>query len=280
MFNVQSDPIYSLPHLYISGLNLSVASTKIIAISPGQCRDVNDVLDMPVGYQGLQGLTAPAVLPSGYRQPLFVNSAAVGANGLDAGSLAASSQYAIYLIGDSRGYKPVAGIMSLAAKAYPLMPLGYDSLRLLGFVATDSSSNFVFATSAPQMMKDALEYAMSPAVAELSGGNATSFTGVDLDSSIPLGTLPNVMAILAVTFIPASDGSYVQFRATNSGVSASVPTISAVAAGVAQTQYLSVVCGVNGSSHTSLDYLVSSSSDSVSFSVVGYSAAPFSAYPS
>ena len=276
---IQSDPIYSLPFLYISGLKLSIASTKIIAISPGQCRDSNDKIDMPVGFQNLQGLTQPAILPANYRQPLFVNSGAVGINGLDAGVLAASSQYAVYVIADSRGYNAVAGIMALAAKAFPVMPLGYDSLRLIGFVSTNASTNFVFSTNKPQMMFNALDYALSPAVSVRAGGSATTFTGVDLNTVVALGTLPNVMVTLAVTFIPAGDGSYVQFRATGSSLTAGVPTITAIAANVAQTSYINVVCGVNGSSHTSLDYLVSASSDQVSFSVIAYTAAPTTALP-
>lgn len=277
---IQSDPVYSLPYLYLNGLDLSIASTKIIAIAPGQCRDSTDSIDMPVGYQDLQGRTSPAVLPDNYRQPLFVNSAAVGANGLDQGVLEASKQYAIYLIGDSRGFNAVAGLMSLAAKNYPLMPSGYDSMRLLGFVSTNASTNFVFSTNKPQLMKSALSYALSPAVAALSGGSATTFTSVNLNNAIPLSGLPNVMATLVVTFIPSSDGSYCQFRATGSGVSDNVPTISALAAGVAQTQYINVVCGIDGIPQTSVDYLVSSAADSLSFTVVGYTAAPLTAYPS
>lgn len=275
---IQNDPIYSLPFLYISGLDLSVASTKVIAIAPGQARDSNDIMDMPVGFQGLQGLTYPATEANGYRPPLLVNTAVVGANGLDAGTLAASSQYAVYLIGDSRGYKNVAGIMTLASNAYPVMPLGYDSLRLLGFVSTNASSNFVFATNKPQMMKSAKSYALSPAVSALAGGSSTTFATVDLNAAIPLATLPNVIATLAVTFIPVSDGSVAKFRPSGSSATTGLVTISAVAAGVAQTQYVQVTCGVD-SSKTGLDYLVSSASDSLSFSVVAYTGAPLEAYP-
>lgn len=276
---IQNDPVYSLPYLYISGLDLSVASTKIIAIAPGQARDSNDVIDMPVGFQNLQGNVYPATQYSNYKPPLLVNAQVNGINGLDQGSLAASSQYAVYLIGDSRGYLPVAGIMSLASNAYPLLPLGYDSYRLLGFASTNASSNFVFSTNPVQMMNAASAYYLSGSSAALSGGNSTSFAGVDLNSYVPLGTLPNVIVQLLVTYIPASVGSFVQFRPTGSSATAGLVTISAQAAGVAQTQYIQVVCGVNGSSHTSLDYKVSSSSDSLSFSVVGYVGAPRAAYP-
>ena len=62
---VQNDPIYSLPHLYISGLNISIASTTILAIAPGQARDSSDNIDMPVGFPNLQGNSVPPVLFQG-----------------------------------------------------------------------------------------------------------------------------------------------------------------------------------------------------------------------
>lgn len=276
---VQNDPIYSLPHLYISGLNISVASTTVLAIAPGQARDSMDMIDMPVSFPNLQGVTNPTVLFQNYQQPLYLNSAVNGANGLDTGSLAASTQYAVYLIGDSRGYNPVAGLISLSSNFGPLVPFGYDSNRLLGFIETDGSSHFVYATHEPQSMVGAVGYFLSPAVSVLSGGNATTFTGVDLNSAVPSGTLPNVIVDLLVTFIPAAIGDVAQFRPTGSTATANLSTITGIAAGIAQTQYIQVIAGVNGSSHASIDYLVTSSSDSLSLSVVGWTGAPHVAYP-
>jgi len=77
---IQNDPIYSLPYLYISGLNISVASTTVMAIAPGQARDSSDNIDMPVGFPNLQGNTNPAMLFQNYLPPLFVNGAITGAN--------------------------------------------------------------------------------------------------------------------------------------------------------------------------------------------------------
>jgi hypothetical protein len=276
---VQNDPIFSLPHLYISGLNISVASTTVLAIAPGQARDSNDMIDMPVSFPNLQGNTNPPILFQNYYQPLFVSSAVNGVNGLDTGTIAASTQYAIYLIGDSRGYNNVAGVLSLTSNAFPLLPNGYDSYRLLGFIETDGSSHFVYATHEPQNMAGALGYYVSPPSSVLSGGNATTFTGVDCNTPVPAGTLPNVILELLVTFTPAAIGDVVQFRPTGSSATSGVPTIVGVTANVAQTQYLQIIAGVNGSSHTSFDYLVTSSSDAVSVSVVGWIGTPHTAYP-
>lgn len=277
---VQNDPIYSLPHLYISGLNISIASTTILAIAPGQARDMNDVIDMPVGFPNLEGITMPATRFQNYMPPLLINSAVNGANGLDQGTLAASTQYAVWLIGDSRNYNPVAAILSLTSNAYALLPSGYDSLRLIGFIQTDGSSHFVYATHKPQNMVNALAYYNQPPISVLSGGNATTFTAIDLtaSSAVPTTTLPNVIVQLLVTFIPAAVGDIVEFRPTGSTATSGLVTITGIAAGIAQTQYIQVIAGV-GSSKPEIDYLVSSASDSVSVSVAGWTGVSNTAYP-
>lgn len=277
---IQNDPIYSLPYLYISGLNISIASTTVLAIAPGQARDSNDNIDMPVGFPNLQGNSVPVALYQGYQPGLLINAAVNGANGLDVGSLAASTQYAVYLIGDSRGYLPVAGILTLTSNVLPKLPQGYDSYRLLGFQATGGSSTFVYATSKPQNMRNALQYINQPPISVLSGGNATSFTAIDLttNSAIPTTTLQNVIVTLLVTFTPLAANDIVQFRPTGSTATAGLPTITGAAAGVAQTQYIQVIAGV-GSSKPEIDYLVSVSGDAVSVSVVSWVGVSNTAYP-
>jgi hypothetical protein len=280
MSAIQNDPIYGLAHLYISGMNISVASTTVLAIAPGQCRDSQDVIDMPIGFANLQGHVYPATQFQNYQPAIFINSAINGANGLDAGSLAASTQYAVYVIGDSRGYNQVAAILSLTSNAYPLIPMGYDSYRLIGFIETDGSSHFVYATHKPQNMVGALTYFNSPPVSVLSGGNATTFTAIDLtaSSAIPTTTLPNVIVELLVTFIPLAIGDVVEFRPTGSTATGGLVTITGIAAGVAQTQYVQVIAGV-GSSKPEIDYLVSVSGDAVSVSVVSWTGVSNTAYP-
>lgn len=276
---LQVSPVYALPYLYISGLDISIAGLTTIGVSAGQCRDSNDIIDMPVGFSDLQGQTYPATLNANYRPGLIIDATAVGANGLDRGALAASTNYAVYLIGDSRGFEPVAAVLSLASNAGPAMPFGYDSYRLLGFVGTNGSAQFVYSADRPQWMSRAQSYMLSPAVAGLSAGNSTSFASVSLNSAVPTGALTNVIVTLAVTYIPASSSSTVMFRPTGSSATSYLPTIQAGEAGVAQQQYISVIAGVNGSSQCSLDYKVGNAGDSLSFSVVAYTAAPNMSYP-
>lgn len=281
--NIQNETIYALPHLYIQGLQLSAATptaATVVAIAPGAARDSNNAIDMVVGLQNYFGIDNPAQLFAGYQPGLFVNSAVNGANGLDTGTVAASTQYAFYLIGDSRNYNNAAGLMSLTSNAAPILPSGYDSYRLIGFWQTDGSSQFVYATHKPQNIAGLLTYFNSPAVSVLSGGTATSFTAIDLtaNSAIPTTTLPNVIVTLLVTYTPAAVGDTVQFRPTGSTATANLPTITGTTAGIAQSQYIQVIAGV-GSSKPEIDYKVTSGSDSVSVSVVEWAGVSNSAYP-
>ena len=279
---IQNDAIYPLPHLYITGLQLSAATptaATVVCVSPGAARDSNNILDMVVGLQNYAGIDNPASIDC-YQPGLFVNSAVNGANGLDTGTIAASTQYAFYLIGDSRLYNNTAAIMSLTSNQASIMPPGYDSYRLIGFWKTDSSSQFVYATNKPQNIGGLLTYFNSPAVAVLTGGTATSFTAIDLttNSAIPTTTLPNVLVTLLVTFTPVAAGDTVQFRPTGSTATGNLPTITGITAGIAQSSYICMIAGV-GSSKPEIDYKVTSGSDAVTVSVVEWAGVSNSAYP-
>jgi hypothetical protein len=275
----QNDPIYSLPHLYIAGMNISIASTTVLAVAPGQCRDSNDNIDMPISFPNLQGNTYPPSLFQNYMPPIFINSAINGAGGLDTGTIAASTQYAIYVIGDSRGYNQVSALISLTSSPGPTIPYGYDSYRLIGFIETDGASHFVYATHEPQSINSSLSYYLQPPISVLSGGDATTFTAVAVTTAVPSLGLPNVILYLLVTFIPAAVNDVAQFRPTGSSATTNVTTIVGLAAGVAQTQYLQIIAGINATPDPSFDYLVTSASDSLSVSVVGWTGAPHTVYP-
>lgn len=270
---IQNDPIYSLPHLYISGLNISAASTTVLAIAPGQARDSNDNIDMPVGFPNLQGNVVPTPVASLQNLPIYINSAVNGANGLDTGTLAASTNYAVWLIGDSRGYKPIAGLLSLYSNAFPILPAGYDSYRLLGFANTDGSTHFLAAQIVQAV--NARAFYLQPEASVLSGGNSTTFAGIDLSGTIADAdvALPDTtIVILDVVFTPAAVGDVVQFRPYGSTATANLPTIVGITAGIPQQQYIQVVCGTGyaDAGDASISYLVTSASDSVNVSINGY----------
>lgn len=274
---IQNDPIYGYNHLYIQGLNISVASTTVLAIAPGACRDSNNVLDILVSEATINPDTYPSTLYQNSAQPILINAATNGANGLDTGSLGASLQYSVWMIADSRNYNLPAGLLSLTStNMTPNMPAGYDSKRLIGFIETDGSNHFVYATHKPQNMSGFLQYYIQPPTSVLAGGNATTWTAIDMSSPIPTTTLPNVIVELLVVFTPLAAGDVVQFRPT--GQTAAAVTITGAVAGVAQTQYVTMIAGV-GSSKPEIDYQVTSSSDAVSVSVYSWGGVSNTAYP-
>lgn len=246
----QNIQLEQLPYLYISGMNLSVASTTVMAIAPGQCRDRNDNIDME------------------YDTALYLNSAVIGAGGMDFGVLLASTNYNIWAIADSSGKLPNSGLISLQANVAPLLPYGYDSLRLIGMVTTDGSVHFVTTNLLNANFYKG--FFIMPAVSVLSGGNSTTFVAIDLSGAIPTTTDLFVIALATVTFIPAAAGDTVQFRPTGyTGTTANLPVITGNVAGVAQTQNIILNCGV-GSSKPEIDYKVSVSGDAASMSIYGY----------
>jgi hypothetical protein len=253
---IQNDPIYPLPFLYISGLNISSANATLpqLVVAPGQCRDGNDVIDMVIGN-----------ISSPYNpQPLFIDCTKNGLNGLDYGTISLTTDYAIYIIGDSRGYNPTGGLVSLTSNAYPLLPLGYDSIRLLGF-ATSNGSTGAFTVGSIRNMAYAKSFFIIPPIAFVTGGNATTFTLVNLSSLVPATGIFSIVTLYYI-FTPASVGDILQLRPGTSTSTNGLVQVVGVQAGVPQVGYINVVTGiVTGAAQ--IQYKVSNASDSVNLSL-------------
>ena len=119
-------PVPALSLGYLDGLTLSNNATtpdEIVNVAQGQCRDST----------GLYTLS-------------LVNNATVsnvvsGINGLDTGTVAVSTLYSIYIIGDSQGRNATGLILSTSHTGSITFPSGYDIYRRLGSVRTDASSD-------------------------------------------------------------------------------------------------------------------------------------------
>ena len=138
---------------------------------------------------------------------------------------------------------------------------------MLGFVQTDGSTHFVAADVLN--MQYAKQFFLQPEGSIQAGGNATTFTAKALTTYVPTTTDPFVIVVLDVLFTPAAIGDVVQFRPTGSSATAGLVTVTGIAAGVPQQQFVQVIAGVSGG-QPSIDYLVTSASDSVSFLVNNY----------
>lgn len=202
----QSNPIYSLPFLYANSVQVAWASNTTLSISSGQCRDSTDSIDMPVG-------SAPVSGGYYFTAPVTLNAAINGVNGLDKGSLAASTWYSIYIIGSSSYTVPVGTILSLTTNSYPLLPRGYDTIRLIGYALTNSSSQFRLFYQSGSGNTRYFQWAANVIVLDTS--TTSGFTTVSLASSMPAVNLP---AYVFANYRTSSNGTNCGLRVTGSGI--------------------------------------------------------------
>jgi hypothetical protein len=196
---IDAVPAINAIYLDINGLRLVGAfSNTTLTVSSGICRDSTDVFDMDLGnFLGVNP-NVPADTST------IVSSAINGINGLDTGTIAVSTTYALYVIADPIKTNPSGLLLSLSA-TQPTMPFGYSLFRRIGWALTDSSGNFKQITQVGTGAVRTYEYATPFAI--LTGGVATTFTNVLLATAVP--------NILAPVFI----------NATYTGVAANVAGI-------------------------------------------------------
>lgn len=257
---IQNDPIYSLPFLYASGLTISVASNTTLSISAGQCRDSNDIMDIVIGSAPLDGGTTTA--------PVTLNTAVVGANGIDTGILVASKVYAVYAIGDSRYYQLPATLLSLASNSVPTMPFGYDSYRLIGYAVTDGSVHFLPAYISGNGNSRLFTYDAPQATAVVTG-NATSYAsgGVVLTTLVP--PVNNTPVTIQSDFSANAAADTLKMQGYSSTGDA-VTIIAATAAGTAHTYTSSIVLAQLNSAAPTINYKLSTGSAAVALIVAGF----------
>jgi hypothetical protein len=153
-------PVINKSYLYIWDLLPSYVSTTTLSVNSGYCRDENNIIDIEL------------------TDAVTLDTSVVGLNGIDTGSLSASTQYTIWVIADSAGQNETGVILSLAANDSPTLPFGYDSVRKIGHAFTNGSSHFLnFYTTG---LNSTRTFYYDSAQLLLNGGSATSPTDVDL----------------------------------------------------------------------------------------------------
>lgn len=226
---------------YINDLKLSYTSATTVTVATGKARDSNDVTDL--------------VLSSG----TVINTAVNGINGLDTGSLAVSTWYAVFIIGSSTLKSATGLIMSLSGTA-PYLPFGYDSIRRLGWVLTDGSSNILnFYQSGNGSTR---KYFWDALFTGLSGAGNTSYTAASLASYMPT---TSQLVTLNWKFVPNTAGNLGLLRSTGSASTANIQVAGSVAS---QPNAGNVEINTNASQ--SIDYKTSSASDALTLYVVGF----------
>lgn len=236
---------------YKSGLVVSVLSNTTLSLSSGSCLDST--------------LSTNATLS----EVVTINAAVVGANGIDAGSLAASKIYAVYHIWNSLDSGVAkAGLISLSTTD-PTLPapngrIKYDSFRRVGWAFTDGSSHFRILYAYGDGRN--VEYTFDTPVSVLSAGNATTATAVTLDQLCP--AINKIPIKLACAFTPgAASRTLTVLPSGSAGTSRDIITGQVTSVIVTQKVLTNalLISGV-----PKFDYLVSNSGDAATVYMAGF----------
>ena len=197
--------------------NLGVTFTSVtqVTINTGSCRSDDDTFDIIVTSNIVQSITT------------------VGANGrYTAAAEAADTWYAVYVIADSTGLNPPAGIL-VPESTYltPVLPSGYDVKRRRGWAYNNGSSNFrsfnlnISAHAYHEILYAEVE---ESELEVLTGGTSTAYSTVSLAAQCPPTTRN---ANLVVSHDGDVDGECVRLRFTGSTVVAGPTRVFAGGAG-------------------------------------------------
>jgi hypothetical protein len=231
----------NLPNLYANNLQLSWLTTTTLSLAAGQARDSTNNIDITLS-------TA-----------VTLNGAVNGANGLDTGSLANATWYAIHLIGSSTNTVQPAVMASTSATA-PLMPAGYDSFRRIGWALTDGSAHFlkfyVYGNSGLR------KYFWDAVITELAAGASATFADVNLASSVPP---TSTLAVLNWKLVPATAGNISNLRVNGSSSVTNIQLTGSVAA-----QPNTGMVTINTDTSQIIEYLVGNASDALTLYCAGF----------
>lgn len=162
-----SIPIVNLPYLSIQGLNFSAMASSTFTVAAGMARDSTNTYDIPVPNN------------------LTCSTTFVGAGGLDTGTVAPSTAYAVFVIYDPSQNNPSDTLLSLSG-TNPLMPslngVTYGAFRRIGWIITDPSS-VIYPMDQVGTQNDRY-YTYRPQLQILATGSAATLTFVPLTGLI------------------------------------------------------------------------------------------------
>lgn len=234
----ENKQIVNEPSLYVNNLNPAWASNTTLTVAAGTCRDDGNDIDLELAAS------------------TTINGAVNGLNGLDTGSLANTTWYYIYVIGDSLKVNTTGCLVSTSATA-PTMPAGYDVKRLIGYTITDGSAHFLKFYVEGNGKERIYVWDTKPSV--VAAGSAVTYTAVDLSAGVP--PLAQAIVGLKIALTPQAGGNLINVRPTGSAAT-DVAGLSASTTGVVKTGQLRAISALS-SGVSKIDYVVSHASDSV-----------------
>ena len=181
----QNVSILNQNNKYIEGFQcIYNPDLNVINISPGQAKDSKNYFSIISD------------------NVITINPYNLGINGIDEGILPESILCSIYLIADSSGKNPVAGIIS-SSQDYPWMPKGYDCYRKISYLYHTSS--YIFDSSVVIGSGNSRSYYYNNPIQLVSGGISTEAAFLDMTLLVPVTVGTKI--ILSSTYIPTTSGN-------------------------------------------------------------------------
>lgn len=194
-------PIVNAPLYYINGLELSYVSTTTMTVNVGRCRDSTNANDISVGLPLNVAATQTGVEPvNAGTGSVTISTGSIGVAGLDTGTIAANTFYAVYAVGDSNNINPGSALIS-ANLTTPFLPSGYDMKKRIGYIKTDGSANILAFRQDGTGLDRWMWYDASIATSITAGSSAT-YAAVDASASLPSST--PTMVNWACVFTPTA----------------------------------------------------------------------------
>lgn len=245
-------PYSSFISYYTNGLKISNDSTT-----------PNTKLDVAIG----SCLDSTGTFQLNLNSPVVINAATNGLNGLDTGSLAASTVYAVYLVADPVTQQP-SGCMISTSLTSPLLPFGYSAFALIGYVVTDSSSHFLLGYwTAGNSNSRLFMYDTPQSAVAVAASAPTSYTGASLATLVP--AVANLPVWIYALYTPASANNALSVAPYAVGSGGSGMIVTGQVNGQAITQNALVMSTLN-STAPSIKYKAGNASDTFTLYVQGY----------
>jgi hypothetical protein len=192
-----------------------------------------------------------------------LNAADTGIDGIDTGALANATLYSLYVVGDSTDNNASGVVLSASASA-PLMPVGYDMFRKIGYLRTDGSAHFLAGYWSGSANERTFVYDVPIATAVTAGASAT-YAAVTLTTFVP--AIQNLLAKIELNWTANAAGDTLALQPF-SAVGDTLKYIAGVAGASAHTLVREYVQAQLDSGAPKINYKVSAGT--VAINVAGY----------
>jgi hypothetical protein len=254
---IVTPPMVNAGMNYINGLELTWLTTTTISVAAGLCRDSTNVNDISVGLPLPVEATQTGVEPvADGTGAVTIDTTVSGAGGLDTGTIAASTFYAVYAIGDSYSGNPGSALISADLET-PLLPVGYNMFFRIGYVKTDGSSHFLAFRQVGAGLDRWMWYD-APIATGVTNGSSATYASVDCSAGLPAAT-PTMVNFYCV-FSPTGTNDKLVLVPGTSTATLGYATLSGTGAAVTGN----LVCPTDAPLTDAIDYKVTGSATAIS----------------